>query len=970
MPAEPIPGKSFIEVQFPVSKISKESYKERKAAQSQTLTQLGKWWGRKPLIMIRAALIGILIPSSDDPIKDREIFLKLIGMDFEGLWNRKNKNIPIGVLFDLLTPNERIKWFEKPEQNSKLNLKKDLSRDEKEKLQKIVFFRLGYDQKISYCSRPEECDYLSTEDWKLINEHFRTSANSLHEFLQQIGYKQFNESPIIGDCFCGGGSVPFEAARLGCNVYASDLSPVASLLTWASLNIIGGEEQIAEKTSRFLKEVYDDVDRQIIETKIETNQLGWRGHSYLLCNEVVCPECNWKIPLLPASLIISERMLPSIAIIEPNPSQKKVEISIKSDVSKEELAEAKSAGIMGSSGMKCPNPNCSGNLAPISISSIRHEGTNGLRLWTATDIIPQSNDIFQDRLYSIQWKEDGAGRNQEVKWHFHKPTQNDLETEDLIFKILKEKWEYWRNAGYVPIMKIEPGEETTRLQRERGWTHWHHLFTPRQLLYHGMLFETALKKAKTQYEYVATLLAIGRCADWNSKLCRWDPSREYIPQTFYNQALNTMSNYAVRGFSLLKTTWNFSIKSEPTYAKSIIIDACDARLVNTNCHFWITDPPYADAINYHELSEFFLAWYEKILPRIFPNWIPDSRRAFAIRGNTEEFRKGMIASYQNLTNHMPEKGAQIVMFTHQDAKVWADLALIVWASNLQVTAAWCIQTETESAGIKSGNYVKGTVLLILRKRTSQETAFLDEIYPEIESEVKRQLDSMFAIDDKDDPNFGDTDYQLAAYAAALRVLTKYKKIEEIDIDREIARSRQNDKKSPLEVVIENAVKIACDHLVPQGIDSFLWKQLGPEERFYLKGLELESHGEYRIGAYQELARGFGIRNYRDMQESGRANETRLRTASEFKDRFLRDEGFGSSLVRQVLFAVRQTQQENDTAAGKAWLRGLPNYWDRRKDIIGILQYLASIGISDTMPQWQEDAKAARLLAGAVEQDHV
>ena len=45
---------SFIEKQFPVSKVSKESYKERKAVQSQTLTTLGKWWGRKPLILVRA----------------------------------------------------------------------------------------------------------------------------------------------------------------------------------------------------------------------------------------------------------------------------------------------------------------------------------------------------------------------------------------------------------------------------------------------------------------------------------------------------------------------------------------------------------------------------------------------------------------------------------------------------------------------------------------------------------------------------------------------------------------------------------------------------------------------------------------------------------------------------------------------------------------------------------------------------
>ena len=30
------------------------------------------------------------------------------------------------------------------------------------------------------------------------------------------------------------------------------------------------------------------------------------------------------------------------------------------------------------------------------------------------------------------------------------------------------------------------------------------------------------------------------------------------------------------------------------------------------CDIWITDPPYADAVNYHELTEFFLAWDKKL----------------------------------------------------------------------------------------------------------------------------------------------------------------------------------------------------------------------------------------------------------------------------------------------------------------------------------------------------------------------
>jgi adenine-specific DNA methylase len=74
---------SFIEAQFPVSKVSKESYKERKGGGTQTLTPLGRWHGRKPLVMIRAALIGLLMPPSKDPKRDREIFLKIMTMDDE-----------------------------------------------------------------------------------------------------------------------------------------------------------------------------------------------------------------------------------------------------------------------------------------------------------------------------------------------------------------------------------------------------------------------------------------------------------------------------------------------------------------------------------------------------------------------------------------------------------------------------------------------------------------------------------------------------------------------------------------------------------------------------------------------------------------------------------------------------------------------------------------------------------------------
>lgn len=967
MPPEQISGKSFIEVQFPVSKISKESYKERTAAQSQTLTPLGKWWGRKPLILCRGAILGLLLPATDDPIKDREIFLKLLTMDDDGLWHRKSKNISINDLAAFLTSTEQINWFKPGSVNGARKYKSGISKEQKEQLQKIVLSRMGYDNKIKYCVRPEQIDGPSPKSWKEINNHLGTHASSFPELIQELGKYKFGSIPSIGDCYSGGGNIPFEAARLGCNVFASDLNPIATLLTWASLNIAGGTEKIVSDVRRAQKKAFEAVDKQITEWGIEHNEKGWRAYAYLYCNEVICPECGWKIPLLP-TLSIAERMQKVHSKLVPDPINKCFNIQVISGATQEELEIAKKSGtIDANSRLICPNPECTAHNAPLSLEFIRGED---LRKWEKEEIIPRKNDVFKERLYAIRWEERYPDENgkEKIRWHFCAPTDYDILNEKKATALLIERYANWQEKGFLPELNIESGYNTDQIIRERGWRYWHQLFTPRQLLTNGLFLKEIIENKWLLHEKIGLLLSFNRTLDNNSKLCRWHSSIDKSEQTFYNQALNTLYLFSGRGCNYISSGWFFDVNYFDITSNTMVIPQ-DSRLIQSFNHIWITDPPYADAINYHELSEFFLAWDGKIIQQLFPDWYFDSKRAIAIRGSGVEFKKGMIDSYLNLTKNMPENGSQIIMFTHQSAAVWADVALIIWASGLQVTAAWCIATETDTA-MRKGNYVQGTVLLILRKQSSEKTAFLDEIYPEVESEVKRQLDTMLAIDDKDDPNFSDTDYQLAAYAAALRVLTKYKKIEEIDIEREIARVRQNGEKSPLEVVIENAVKIACDHLVPIGIDSFLWKQLGPEERFYLKGLELESHGEYRNGAYQELARGFGLRSYRDMQESGRANETRLRTASEFRDRFLREEGFANSLVRQILFAIRQTRLENDTAAGKAWLRGVPNYWDRRKDIIGILMYLATIGLSDTMPQWHEDAKAARLLAGAVEQDHV
>jgi putative DNA methylase len=960
----------FIETQFPVAKLSMESYKERKAGRSQTLTGLGKWWGRKPLVLVRAALLGLLMPVSDDPEKDRDIFLKLMTMDPDGLWYRKKKSIPSNRILEELNKmpvSMQRRFLIEDESTGETRVRKfsRQEKDEKDELQRLVFNRLPYAEKLEYCDRPEQIDGPSPRAWDEINDHLRTNASNLTELVKELGIRRFGRIPTLGDAFCGGGSIPFEAARLGCDVYGSDLNPIAALLTLASLKIVGGTDDIVQKVTSIQRDSYQKVNKLITELGVEHNSLGWRADAYLYCLEVEDPETGWRIPLLP-TLAIAEKT-GVIAKLIPIEHMKRFEIDIVENVEPNEYKNAKKNSTLKDSRLSSPRGDIS---TPIDV--IRRN----MRLWENEDIVPRTDDIFQERLYCIRWIEsyNENGRQQTIR-HYRAPTTEDFQREQQVLRSVKDCFEDWQNLGFIPSRVIESGYNTDQPIRERGWTHWHHLFYPRQLLILGLLSKSFFDgRSLDQVTLLAYITSLGSLLNSNSRLCRWRSSINKsggigaIEDTFYNQALNTFYNPPARGLSLAENIIVNNFKTVPINQK-YVVEPEDARVVSSKNDIWITDPPYSDAINYHELSEFYLAWYEAHISRILPKWYTDSKRELAVRGESENFRKIMVDCYQNLTQNMPENGMQIVMFTHQDAAIWADLSLILWAAGLRVTTAWTISTETE-AGTKQGNYVQGTVFLVLRKRVEAEPVFLDEITHQVETEVRRQLDSMTALEDESDPNFGDADYQLAAYAAALRVLTE-RPIEEINPEREILRQRQTGEASPIEQLILNAVKIACDHLVPRHLDPDLWKRLEPMERFYIKGLEVESHGEYRCGVYQELARGFGATDYTDLLASTRANETRLKTASEFGRRYLSGGSFGNTLVRQCLFAVSLTVHNEDTREGLNWLHAeLPEYWSSRERISLILEYLGRLRLVNSMEHWSADANAANLLAGAVRNDHV
>lgn len=971
---------SFIERQFPVGRLSAEAYKERKAGAGQTLTALGSYWkGRKPLILVRAVVLGSLLPASDDAAADLDTFLKLMAMD-DGAIGRRFDGGP--TKFATLFP--AFAELVTEERGRRRVWRDDLSEDERQARVAEAFATLPYAERLKYVRRPEECNEsdLLCSIWPPINRRLGTTAQNLSELVEQLGVSRFGHRPRLADTFCGGGSIPFEAARIGCDVYASDLNPIACMLTWGAFNIIGAPKERRAEIEVAQREIAAAVDAEITRLGIEHDAEGNRAKAYLYCMETRCPRTDWMVPMAPSWVISKTRSV--VAKLIPNHAAKRYEIEIRSGVSAAEMAEAAEGTVRDGRLVHPMNPERSG----VEIKTIRGdyrdaegETRNRLRLWEKSDFVPRPDDIFQERLYCIQWiTKDSVGRARPETF-FAAVTDDDLLREREVETIVRQNLSRWQDQGLAPDTMITPGEKTDEPIRTRGWTHWVNIFNPRHILILALFRQRSCEPA--------SLIPLSAVFNFTSRLTRWAvgspgkpgvaPNGDFPAMVFSNQALNTFYNYAERAFSDLKSIFEIDSFSFPI-SRDRQIQTGPAQAIGANSDIFVTDPPYADAVNYHEITEFFIAWLRKNPPPPFDQWTWDSRRDLAIKGKDEQFRRDMVAAYAAMTRHMPDNGLQVVMFTHQDAGVWADLGAILWAAGLSVTAAWNVVTETESA-LKEGNYVQGTVCLVLRKRLNEANARRMEIEAEIEEAVAEQLARLTALDDSwhkrahAETLYTDGDLTLAAYAAALRAVTAYSTIDRQPLDRDLYRKLAKGETTMLRELIGYAESVANNLLVPEGFPREMWRDLRTPERFYVRMLDMEAKGSAKVADFQNFARSFAFGGYADLMASTTANAATLAGAGDLKGRMLADhgasgEGFAASQLRQVLFAIWKTMEGGtlDPKRGVTILKTeyAADYWQRRQKLIALASYVA-LKTNRSRPQ---ESVAAHELAEALKLDRM
>ena len=214
-------------------------------------------------------------------------------------------------------------------------------------------------------------------------------------------------------------------------------------------------------------------------------------------------------------------------------------------------------------------------------------------------------------------------------------------------------------------------------------------------------------------------------------------------------------------------------------------------------------------------------------------------------------------------------------------------------------------------------------------------------------------------------------FQMAGYAAALRVLTRYSTIDGRDMASESIRPRVKGEVTFVDDLMGYAVATANQCLVPQGIAKSHWDKLSGAERFYLKMIDMEARSFKTLDNYQNFAKAFKVRDFQAFMASRRANSARLKSAVEFARTEMGEASeLYQSVLRAVLYAIMElagTVEPDDVLAHLTM--NIPNWFgdmNQREMAKEFADYLAK-RLEEVRP---EEAAAARVLRDLIRNQRI
>ena len=454
-------------------------------------------------------------------------------------------------------------------------------------------------------------------------------------------------------------------------------------------------------------------------------------------------------------------------------------------------------------------------------------GGNAISPW---DDLPIDGDYIKseakaDRmgsiLYAVAIRLPGSGRQRSIRT-FRAPTVSDMAGLSAAEAELAKALPDWLVQGIIPTEEryIGPADRSAnygiKLHRD--------LFSPRQLLVHGMFVEEfhrlipeveeALPPERAEAVLGVLAMMQGKSLNYNALLSSWDATRDRIRSVFdthsfafkwtygefegarvlYPWCLDQVAD-AYEEISRLMRPSDSGIKSEASIGMTIPGEvtvtrgnAGDLVAVSSKSQSLVCiDPPYFDNVMYGELSDFFGVWEQRTVGKIWPELMPGgladlkneavanvARFADAGRRKNQlaeaDYEAKMQGIFAECHRVLADDGVMTVMFTHKKATAWDALGMALMEAGFTIETSWPIKTESEqSLHQAKKNAAESTIMMVCRKRADdgEGTPYFEDLEAEVRRAAKDAV-ARFAAS-----GISGVDLLLSTYGPALSVISAH-----------------------------------------------------------------------------------------------------------------------------------------------------------------------------------------------------